>query len=181
MWPKQGTSRRACVASGSGVLSCSGVQYGRSCPRLPYTCNVGKVRVPRGRTFMQNCVKIAGSSLTWCRQPQAVVWSTVRACPRHACSQWTLSSGHVSCSGNGWACGLPGNGTQTSTAPEFIPATYDVDFCIENVALLSLAQQEALDAPSDQLVAYVLLDGKAVLVVGGGCSIGEREGTFCQA
>ena len=38
-----------------------------------------------------------------------------------------------------------------------------VDFCIENVARLGLAQQEALDAPSDRLVAYVLLDGEAVL------------------
>ena len=37
-----------------------------------------------------------------------------------------------------------------------------VYFCIENVACLGLAQQEALDAPSDWLVAYVLLDRKAV-------------------
>ena len=38
-----------------------------------------------------------------------------------------------------------------------------VDFCVENVARLGLAQQEALDAPSDRLVAYVLLDGELVL------------------
>ena len=43
-----------------------------------------KVIVHGGRTFMQNCVKKAGSSLTWCSQPQAVVQSTVRACPPHA-------------------------------------------------------------------------------------------------
>ena len=66
-----------------------------------------------------------------------------------------------------------------------------VDFCVKNVARLGLAQQEALDAPSDQLVAYVLLDGEAVLggnharieaeLLGGGCSSGEREGAFCRA
>ena len=38
-----------------------------------------------------------------------------------------------------------------------------VDFCVENVARVGLAQQEALDAPSDRLVAYVLLDGEVVL------------------
>ena len=54
----------------------------------------GKVRVSGGRTFMQNCVKKARSSLTWCSQPQAVARSTVQACPPHACLQWTLSSGH---------------------------------------------------------------------------------------
>ena len=48
-----------------------------------------------------------------------------------------------------------------------------VDFCIENVARLGLAQQEALDAPSDQLVAYVLLDGEAVL--GGNHALIEAE------
>ena len=38
-----------------------------------------------------------------------------------------------------------------------------VDFCVEDVSCLGLAQQEALDAPSDQLVMYVQLDGNAVL------------------
>ena len=38
-----------------------------------------------------------------------------------------------------------------------------VDFCVEHVAYLCLAQQEALDAPLDWLVAYELLDGEAVL------------------
>ena len=38
-----------------------------------------------------------------------------------------------------------------------------VDFCVENVARLGLAQQEALDATSDRLVECVLLDGEAVL------------------
>ena len=62
-----------------------------------------------------------------------------------------------------------------------------VDFCVENVAYLGLAQQKALDAPCDWLVAYVLLDGKVVLggnhalIVGGGCSSSEREGAFCLA
>ena len=41
--------------------------------------------------------------------------------------------------------------------------TAHVDFCVKNVARLGLAQQEALYAPSDRLVAYVLLDGEAVL------------------
>ena len=50
----------------------------------------GKVRVPGGRTFMQNCVK-RNQGLT----------STARAGPPHACSQWTLSSGRGSCSGSG--------------------------------------------------------------------------------
>ena len=39
----------------------------------------------------------------------------------------------------------------------------DVDSCVEYVALLGLAQQEALDVSSDQLVTYVLLDGQTVL------------------
>ena len=38
-----------------------------------------------------------------------------------------------------------------------------VDFCLEDVSCLGLAQQEALDAPSDQLVMFVQLEGKAVL------------------
>ena len=47
--------------------------------------------------------------------------------------------------------------------------------CVEvkNVAHLGLTQQEALDAPSDWLVAYVLLDGKAVL--GGNHALVEAE------
>ena len=44
-----------------------------------------------------------------------------------------------------------------------VPDLAHVDFCVENVACLGLAQQEALDAPFDWLVAYVLLDGVAVL------------------
>ena len=48
-----------------------------------------------------------------------------------------------------------------------------VDFCVENVARLGLAQQEALDAPSDRLVAYVLPDGKAIL--GGNHALVEAE------
>ena len=46
-----------------------------------------------------------------------------------------------------------------------------VDFCIKNVACLT--QQEALDAPSDRLVAYVLLDGEAVL--GGNHALVEAQ------
>ena len=38
-----------------------------------------------------------------------------------------------------------------------------VDFCVENVSRLGLAQQKALDALSDRLVMYVLLDGEEVL------------------
>ena len=48
-----------------------------------------------------------------------------------------------------------------------------VDFCVENVARLGLAQQEALDAPSDRLVVYVLPDGKAIL--GGNHALVEAE------
>ena len=44
-----------------------------------------------------------------------------------------------------------------------VPDPAHVDFCNKNVARLGLAQQEALDAPSDRLVAYVLLDGESVL------------------
>ena len=44
-----------------------------------------------------------------------------------------------------------------------VPDPACVNFCVEDVARLGLAQQEALDAPSDRLVAYVLLDGEAVL------------------
>ena len=48
-----------------------------------------------------------------------------------------------------------------------------VDFCVENVARLGLAQQEALDAPSVRLVTYVLLDGEAVF--GGNHALVEAE------
>ena len=48
-----------------------------------------------------------------------------------------------------------------------------VDFCVENVARLGLGQQEALDAPSDRFVTYVLLDGEAVL--GGNNTLIEPE------
>ena len=54
-----------------------------------------------------------------------------------------------------------------------VPDPAHVDFCVENVARLCLTQQEALDAPSDRLVAYVLLDGEAVL--GGNHSLVEAE------
>ena len=54
-----------------------------------------------------------------------------------------------------------------------VPDLARVDFCVENVARLGLAQQEALDAPSDRLVAYVLLDGEAVL--GGNHALVEAE------
>ena len=48
-----------------------------------------------------------------------------------------------------------------------------VDFCVDNVARLGHAKQEALDAASDRLVAYVLLDGQAVL--GGNNALVEAE------
>ena len=54
-----------------------------------------------------------------------------------------------------------------------VPDPARVDFCVENVARLGLAQQEALDAPSDRLVAYVLLDGEVVL--GGNHALVEAE------
>ena len=57
--------------------------------------------------------------------------------------------------------------------PVAVPDPARVDFCIENVARLGLAQQEALDAPSDRLVAYVLLDGEAVL--GGNHALVQAE------
>ena len=38
-----------------------------------------------------------------------------------------------------------------------------VDFCVEYVACLGVAQQEALDASTDRLVTYVLLDFTAIL------------------
>ena len=39
-----------------------------------------------------------------------------------------------------------------------------VDFCIENVARLGLAQQEALDAPSDRLSRMYCLMARRFLV-----------------
>ena len=54
-----------------------------------------------------------------------------------------------------------------------VPDPACVDFCVENVARLGLAQQEALDAPSDRLVAYVLLDGEAVF--GGNHALVQAE------
>ena len=45
------------------------------------------------------------------------------------------------------------------------------DFYIEEVACLGLAQQEALDAPSDQLVMYVLLE----VVLGGNHALIEAD------
>ena len=57
--------------------------------------------------------------------------------------------------------------------PVAVPDPARVDFCVEDVARLGLAQQEALDAPSDWLVAYVLLDDEAVL--GGNHALVEAE------
>ena len=54
-----------------------------------------------------------------------------------------------------------------------VPDLARVDFCIEDVARLGIAQQVALDAPTDRLVAYVLLDGEAVL--GGNHALIESE------
>ena len=54
-----------------------------------------------------------------------------------------------------------------------VPDPARVDFCVENVARLGVAHQEALDAPSDRFVAYVLLDGEAVL--GGNHALVEAE------
>ena len=54
-----------------------------------------------------------------------------------------------------------------------VPDLAHVDFCVKNVASLGLAQQEALDAPSDWLVWYVLLYGEAVL--GGNHALVEAE------
>ena len=54
---------------------------------------VRNVRVPGGRTLIQNCVKKAGSLLAWCSQPQAVASETVQACLPHACSpRWIFLS-----------------------------------------------------------------------------------------
>ena len=56
------------------------------------------------------------------------------------------------------------------------PAGEHVDFCIEYVACLGLAQQEkikAIDGPTFRLVVYVLLDGEAVL--GGNHVLVETE------
>ena len=65
----------------------------------------GKVRVPGGRTFMQNCVKRSGGLTYLVFSTTSVARSTARAGPPHACSQWTLSSGCGNCSRSGWACG----------------------------------------------------------------------------
>ena len=54
-----------------------------------------------------------------------------------------------------------------------VPGPARVDFCVKNVARLGLVQQEALDAPSDRLVAYEVLDGEAVL--GGNHALVEAE------
>ena len=40
-----------------------------------------RIRVPKGRIFMQNCVRKAECSLTWRSQQQAVA-----CCPTHSCS-----------------------------------------------------------------------------------------------
>ena len=62
---------------------------------------------------------------------------------------------------------------RSEEGPVAVPDPARVDFCVEDVARLGLAQQEALDAPSDRLVAYVLLDGEAVL--GGNHALVEAE------
>ena len=54
-----------------------------------------------------------------------------------------------------------------------VPDPPRVDFCVEKVARLGLAQQEARDGPPDRLVAYVLLDGEVVL--GGNHALVEAE------
>ena len=71
-----------------------------------YLQQEAKLEYPGGSTFMQNCAKKASSSLTRCSQPQAVGWSTVQACPPHACSTWWLFLGHGSCSEKAWASSL---------------------------------------------------------------------------
>ena len=81
-----------------------------------------KVRVPAGRTFMQDRVKRnRGPNLPGVVHHKLWWTTTARAGPPHACSRWTLSSGRSSCSGSGWACGpsrrwhteLPGTGIRT--------------------------------------------------------------------
>ena len=77
----------------------------------------GKVTVPGGgRKFMQNCVKKAGSSLTWCSQPQAVVNTPVH-------SGGSPRAFVVAQEVDGLAV-FPCDGTPISTAPEFVPAMF---------------------------------------------------------
>ena len=59
------------------VQACNVIFHVHGC-HVPATR--GKVtRNTRGQTFMQNCVKKAGSLLTWCRQTQTLTQSTVQA------------------------------------------------------------------------------------------------------
>ena len=74
------------------------------------------VSATRGRSFMQNCVKKAWSSLTWCSKPQAGEQSTVH----HGGSPWF---GVVSQKVDGLAV-LSDDSTQMSLALEFLPATF---------------------------------------------------------
>ena len=72
---------------------------------------------------MQNCVKRAGNSLTWCSQPQAVVQSNVQACPHMPDHCGGSPRVVVVAQEVDVHAVLPGDGTQASLAPELVPAT----------------------------------------------------------
>ena len=85
----------------------------------------GKVRVPGGRTFMQNCVKRSRGPYL----PDVVHHKLWRGQLREPVPNMPVHSGRspwivvVAQEVDGLAV-LPGDGTQSSPAPEFIPATF---------------------------------------------------------
>ena len=111
--------------------------------------------------------------------------STVQAYPPHACSPWWLFSGRGRCtyllpSSFGvmlmaWHDGAShlvlqqveeGDRVEQHMVPsgsKEVPVAVlyraSADFCVKDVACLGPTQQEPLDAPSDWLVTYALLEG----------------------
>ena len=109
----------------------------------------GKVRVPGDRTFMQNCVKRS-------RELTYLVWSTT-SCGAVNCGSRPPTCHtpvHSGCSPqevDGLAV-LPGDGTQTSLAPEFVRVT----FCQPPAKFLGVMLAAWHDCAHDQDSQFVL-------------------------
>ena len=102
---------------------------------------------------MQNCVKKGGSSPTWCSQPQAVAQSTVRPVPHtpvhSGCSPRRVL---VAQELDGLAV-LPGDGTQTSPAPKFVPAMFSQPLA-EFLGVVLVAWHDSARCQDSQFVLH---------------------------
>ena len=113
--------------------------------------------------------------------------STARASPPHACSQCTLSSGHGSSSGSGWACGpsrrcpteLPSTGIRTASFGQ-LPAEF--------LGVVVAAWHDGAHGQDSQLVLQQVEERDRVVKVGheqhavliGDLSSSPRDGQHCR-